>query len=71
MKLELGLTKNYTQATNKMANFLECVVCGNDNQDREWFVTMVDTEHSLGGPQPVCGFCEESDLHLEPHTGNE
>ena len=54
-----------------MANFLECVVCGNDNQDRESFVTMVDTEHGLGGPQPVCGFCEESELHLELHTGNE
>jgi len=42
-----------------MANFLECVVCGNDNQDREWFVTMVDKEHSLGGPEPVCNFCED------------
>ena len=48
-----------------MANFLECTVCGNDNQDREWFVTMVDIEHSPGESQPVCGFCEESELHLE------
>lgn len=47
-----------------MDNYLECVVCGNTNEEREWFVSMVDIEHSLGGPQPVCNFCEESELHL-------
>jgi hypothetical protein len=59
---------NKQLGVSKMANFLECTVCGNDNQDREWFVTMVDMrleEHSPGESQPVCGFCEESELHLE------
>ena len=48
-----------------MAKHLECVVCGNTNEDREWFVTMLEIENNLGGPQPVCGFCEEHDAHLD------
>ena len=45
-----------------MDNYLECVVCGNTNEERTWFVTMVEREHNIGGEEPVCNYCENDYL---------